>query len=780
MYAFTARLIAVGAALQFLTGALTPQSSEAVEVVLRVTDTDGHDIPARVHVRDGSGAVFPGYPDSTLYGHEHWQWMGGYFYYQYEPVVMNLAPGVARIEVSKGPEWMPVRMYPDLQADTSLVIPMERTLCMNSRGWFSGDTHVHASHEPVEYPVPPDGVFRIADAEDLNMIWILDQSDNFTGGPHPLSTGEIILYYSYEYRNQSCGHVELLGAKVPMPWACCQPPNPVSPFLSRFREDWNPAWDEAMVLAHPETGVHFFHEDGWPGRGLGREFPVLAATGSLDAYAVASYSNLGSLALIPWQHALSCGFAIPPTAGTDAMLCRYWSRPPGGYRAYVQLPDGELSAGSWVEGLKAGRVFITNFPLIPLFEVNGKGAGELVELEGQPASVTVEYRVESVLPVTSLEIIHNGDAVGRIPLWGGPGHHVWEGSLELHVEASGWIAGRVTGVTDRRVSVSPDLFAHTGAVEVRVDGLLPVSSTAAGYLYDKADSLEMFVEMRGNWQSEAQRQDALGRIQATRNLLARHFLLYPGPFSLISPTDGDTVCCEQNPFLLWEPSIDPENGDRVVYWVALSPDPDFSQPYHLFLAEDSEAQLSVLDLTPDRHYWWRVEACDRGSNCTPSIQSHYSFFLSSFVSGVEGLPADPGRSIADPSASEGSEEEFPAGDPALGDDAVRMILAIRPNPSSGTVVATLYDPRVVFPDHGHVHRAGIFDLQGRCLRTMECTSRELFWDGTDDLGRVVPSGVYWIRLTTGVHCGARASGGGYETGPGGQKEAVTARIQIVR
>ncbi len=779
MCAFPARLVAFGAALLLLTGTLPPVASGAVKVVLRVTDTDGYDINARVHVKDASGAVFPGYPDSTLYGHEHWQYMGGYFYYQGEPVVMNLAPGVARIEVSKGPEWMPVRMYPNLQEDTSIVIPMQRTLCMNSQGWFSGDTHVHASHEPVDYPVPPDGVFRIADAEGLNMMWILDQSDNFTGGPHPLSTGEIILYYSYEYRNQSCGHVELLGAKVPMPWVCCQPPHPVSPFLSKFRENWNPDWDEAMVLAHPETGVHFFYDEGWPGRGLGREFPVLAATGRLDAYAVASYSNTGTLALIPWHHALSCGYMIPPSAGTDAVLCRYGSRPPGGYRVYVQLPDGEHSAGNWVEGLKAGRVFITNFPLIPLFEVNGKGAGELVELEGSPASVTVQYRVESVLPVTSLEIIHNGEVAAHIPLSGGPGHHLWEGSLELHIEASGWMAGRVTGTTNRRVSVTSALFAHTGAVEVRVDGLLPVSSTAAGYLYDKADSLEMFVEMRGNWQSEAQRQDALGRIQTTRNLLARHFLLSPGPFSLISPPDGDTLYCEQDPTLYWEVAIDPEDGDRLRYWATVSPDSDFLQPYDPVVVDECEAKISLFNLTPDQQYWWRVEACDRGGNCTPSVQSHFSFFLSSYVSSVEGLPSDPGGNAADP-ACPGTDGEDPAGELVHREDVVRLNLGIRPNPSAGPVRIALHNPGVQESDAGNLHRAGVFDLQGRCLRVLESASGELFWDGMDDLGRQVPSGVYWIRVTADAHGGARTSGAGEAVGRERHGEAATARLQIVR
>lgn len=767
----------VSVAVTLLAFGLAPSGSpRAVGVVLRVVDPEGFDIPARVHVRDGSGAYFPGYPDSALFGHQHWPWMGGYFYYQGQPVSMDLAPGTARIEVSKGPEWMPARLYPAIHMDTTIVVTLTRVFDMSAHGWFSGDSHVHTNHTPVDYPVRPAAALRIAQAEDLNVMWILDQSSNFTGGPHHLSTQTTILYYTYEYRDQACGHAELLGAKTPMSWGCCMPPNPASPFLSEYREAWNPGWDEAMVLAHPETGADYFHDTGWPGWGLGREFPLLATSGSLDAYAVASYSNSRDLSLLPWYSALSCGYMIPPSAGTDAMCCRYWSRPPGGYRVYVKEPCGHHCASKWVAGLKAGRVFITNLPLITLFEVNGMGPGEMLELEASPATVTVQYRIDSTLPVSTLEIIHNGGIAASIPLWPMHGQQTWEGTHDLCLETGGWIAGRVRGATDRMVVVSPELFAHTGAVGVRIDGALPVNSAAAGFLYDKADSLEMFVETRGGWQSEAQRQEALARIQDARDRLARHFTVPPSSFHLLSPADGDTVSCEAFTCLQWEDAIDPEDGDRVQYLVTISPDPDFGFAFDPVPVKVCEVDLSLFDLAADRRYWWRVTVCDRGGNCTPCHECHFSFFLCSQVSSVaESQPGfEPRAGGSQDPPDRGGYSTEGMSEPVC---AMRTRMSIRPNPSFGQVWIALYNSGLQESGRALEYRTGVFDLQGRCLRSLEHSSGELFWDGADDLGRRVPSGVYWIR-STGI-----AAGSSYAEDTGGQSqhmETLTARLQIVR
>ncbi len=68
-----------------------------------------------------------------------------------------------------------------------------------------------------------------------------------------------------------------------------------------------------------------------------------------------------------WYRLLNLGFRIPAAGGTDAMANFASLRGPVGMnRTYVRVPDGEVKAEEWLEGLKRGRSFATNGPLLGL------------------------------------------------------------------------------------------------------------------------------------------------------------------------------------------------------------------------------------------------------------------------------------------------------------------------------------------------------------------------------------------------------------------------------
>ena len=58
---------------------------------------------------------------------------------------------------------------------------------------------------------------------------------------------------------------------------------------------------------------------------------------------------------------LNCGLKLSACVGTDALLARS-TEPLGGDRVYVKT-DGPLTMQSWLDGLKAGRTFVTNGPI---------------------------------------------------------------------------------------------------------------------------------------------------------------------------------------------------------------------------------------------------------------------------------------------------------------------------------------------------------------------------------------------------------------------------------
>ncbi|MEZ4652228.1 MAG: hypothetical protein R3E12_01095 [Candidatus Eisenbacteria bacterium] len=270
--------------------------SPAVQVLLRVIDEEGNPLSARVHVMDSAGTHFPGGPDPFYLSHRDTSWMRGFFY-PGATVFMDLPPGSTQITCGRGFEYRPISLTTNVQRDTTMTVVLRRFFDMAAYGFYGGDVHAHSVHLPNDYDVTPTGVLRVATAEDLAMTWVLDGLHEFTGGVHAVSTPDHLLYFSTEYRNQTCGHVSLLGLRKYLGSSCCASPEPIYPLLSDFREEWAPGPDQAMVLCHPANGGGFFDRKGWPDWGLGREAPVLATTGNLDAYDIASFSNVGDIEL---------------------------------------------------------------------------------------------------------------------------------------------------------------------------------------------------------------------------------------------------------------------------------------------------------------------------------------------------------------------------------------------------------------------------------------------------------------------------------------------------
>src|SRR5262249_56821160 len=67
---------------------------------------------------------------------------------------------------------------------------------------------------------------------------------------------------------------------------------------------------------------------------------------------------------------LDCGFRLPPTAGTASGVHPV---PLGFGRVYVHVPKG-LSLDAWVDGLNAGRSFVTTGPML-FAQVNDRPPG---------------------------------------------------------------------------------------------------------------------------------------------------------------------------------------------------------------------------------------------------------------------------------------------------------------------------------------------------------------------------------------------------------------------
>jgi hypothetical protein len=701
-------------------GITRADSQVLVRVELRPLDSVGAALPARLQAWTAAGSAVPGYPDSVLLSHDGGWWgMGGWFYPDGGAAVLYLTPGTYSFQASHGFEWLPVLCTVAVVRDTVINLPLGRVVDLRAEGWFPGDNHVHGYEFPIEIPVSPPDLMRVASAEDLAMFWALDQDWNFTGGPSALSTPETILYFSVEWRNQTYGHAPILNLHSWIGCWCCEPPLAAWPMLSVTRQTWNPDTTQALVLGHPDSGAGFFDEGGWPAYGLGRELPVMATSGNLDALDICSYGNVASVSTEPWMHLQNCGLRIPVSAGTDAHVSRYYSAPPGGYRVYVHERGGSHTPSRWVSALRAGRTFVTNGPLIPEFTVDGAEAGAVLDRSGPSASMHVRVRTASVLAPGTAWLLVNGVAVRAWSIPWSATQRTWTVEDNVILTEGSWLALRIDGQTTQKWTVSSALFAMTGAVQVRLNGLPPRRTASAAVMADWVDSLQILVEARGNWPNQAAHDNVLARLQASRSYFNALFLEPPQTFALLAPAEGETLDAGGPIAFDWAAATDPEAGDRISYRLEISPDSLFPAPWSGSSGAADELLVPGGVFLAGADYFWRVVAIDRGSNqrySTPAQRRLHICLVSAVDPGGPGLAGGPLR------------------------------LVPRPNPARGPLMIELAGGR--FPD-GQIE---IYVPGGARIAQIRLTSgmTSLAWDGSNEQGRFLPSGAYWIRFVPGA------------------------------
>ena len=681
--------------------ALFSHAASAYRLSLAIRDPQGNPLQARVRIVDQSNHL---HPDSLDAQRLCFLGAGGYFYAD-SATWVDVPAGVTRVTVGRGFEWKPFNRTISVQRDTLLQVVLDRMVDLGALGWYGGDLHAHTQHAPLDYTIPPLTARMMARAEGLSVLHLLDQETNFSGYPDPVSDSQTILYYSFEYRNQAYGHVPLPGLTQIIPRSCCFYPGAAWPMIVDLRADIVPLKGPMIVLGHPHTTDDYYLDGTWPGAGLGRELPVLAAFGMLDAMDVASYSNVPNGDWSEWYDVLSSGIPCPASAGTDVIMTGFSSNPAGGWRVYTDLGAGQpLDYGAWVDALKAGRTFVTNYPLVSEFTVDGHGPGETIEATGDSLVADVHIHAFCAVGLRKVSVLAEGVEVWSTSFDGQlPAPTETDQIAQLRIPTPSWLVAKVDGLSGNPHAAVGTPLAITSAVRTLRDGQ-PIRRTAAsGRMLDSLDRLATFVDIRGNWDYTWERDSVMVRIARARAFYNRAFVIAPNPFALISPADGDTAAAGDLT-LRWQAAGDPEVGDRISYTVRISADSSMSHPLNY---KTSQTSLTGMLLVPNRWYWWSVDAVDRGGNATRSTPTVSKCFVSNATSDVAGAQPQllPPRGI--------------------------------PNPSTG---------RVRF--EGLTEPVAIVDITGRRVAGtgdgVILVDGQLVWDGTVH-GRPAPSGIYLVR-----------------------------------
>ena len=277
----------------------------------------------------------------------------------------------------------------------------------------------------------------------------------FRGRPDPLSDGRTVLYWNEEFRSTLWGHMTLLNLT-----------HLVEPIFTGFLHTTQP-WDvptnaDVADLTHDQQGlVNYTHParnlaDPYLGPYTAKGLPMDIALGKVDSIDVMGANHEATPPL--WYRLLNCGFRIPASAGTDCFLNRIPSRLPGADRVYVRV-DGAFTYEGWIEGLKAGRTFVTNGPMLE-FNADGHSPGETIRVT-PGASLRVRGQVTSQYALNSLQVIRDGKVVAEAKAAG----NRLSAEIEqlVTIERSGWVAVRAAGPTASR----PAGVARSSATRAR-------------------------------------------------------------------------------------------------------------------------------------------------------------------------------------------------------------------------------------------------------------------------------------------------------------------------
>ena len=446
---------------------------------------------------------------------------------------LELPPGPATVRLKRGVEYRPWERQVEVRSgeETVVEVELERFANLRERGWMSGDTHVHDLHAGDLRIAPADLVAQ-AEAEAVEVVHALIHVDGsrtmgdparFVAGRHPASTDSVFLRYGQEYR-MPFGHRTFLNPeRLFYPLATGvrgtareAPFPPLFEYIRRLRAEQG---DQVVVgMPHPyfaylAEGVRF--EGASPS-----EIPLDAVLGVADFFDINCIpsSETGSAAI--YARLQNAGFRLAAAGGSDTFSDTSRDPPLGTGRTYVRLPEG-AGPEDWALGLREGRSFSTNGPLLEL-DVDGSGMGEEIERD-DPARLPVRARAVSAVPMERLAVLVNGEVWRETtgdpdadPVAGSP--FALEIAGELELDASAWIAVRAEG--PRSVwTTDSSLFAHSTPVYVLLDGQEIVVEADREYMQRMIEDFGEAMRRRDDWLNEAQRAVALGGVaEALRSL----------------------------------------------------------------------------------------------------------------------------------------------------------------------------------------------------------------------------------------------------------------------
>ncbi len=373
---------------------------------------------------------------------------------------ITLSPGKWRIRLGHGNEYIPIKEEFVLSANEKEITKtflLKRWIDLPKMGWYSGDVHVH---HPTVKPKFKEFLLNYAKAEDIHLVNVLEMGHHLgtefkqEGFGEEFRTCEdnICLVSGQEDPRSTFGHI--IGLNI----------NQMEHDTTNYNY-YDIVFKKLQLQPGAIVGYAHF---SWNGCDLPRGFPWYITTGDIDFVELLQFSKINSL---DYYDYLNLGFRITAAAGSDVP----WGSTLGEVRTFVYTGN-TFSADAWFEGLKAGRTFVSNGPVLFL-EADGFLPGaEIIKDRGAISHLKIKaISHPSVGRLEGLAIYNNdGLVAGKMNPDNSDSITI---ELDHRLDKSQWLAAMI--------SCDNGAVAHTTPVYFIVEGKPTWDAKKAPGIIDK-------------------------------------------------------------------------------------------------------------------------------------------------------------------------------------------------------------------------------------------------------------------------------------------------------
>lgn len=418
-------------------------------------------------------------------------------------IVVDLPAQKLTVDVLSGLETERLTRTIDLtgKSDVKVRLPLVRFYRRKENGQVAGNTHLHLMKLSRENC---DRYLReIPRSDDLDVLFLsyLERvtadreytSNNYDAGDLAELTRQsgVLFGNGEEHRHnfagfgQGYGHVMLLNVEK-----LVQPVS-IGPGIMKTGTDGIPL----------TRGIQQAREDGataiWCHNVFGFEAESNWILGRLDAMNIYDGGRRAGFKE-RFYPLLNIGLKIPFSTGTDWFMYDF-------SRVYVEM-EKPLTVDNWLDGLSAGRSYITNGPLFR-FQIDETAIGDTLDLAG-PRAVSVLGQVEGRVDFVRAEVVLNGRVVATAKTRKVGGHFLAEIRQSITVDEPGWIALRIpppnlsdVGQQTPTNEFGRALYGHTSPVYLTVGGESAFNSHVARAMLEQMREAQAAISDQGKFES---------------------------------------------------------------------------------------------------------------------------------------------------------------------------------------------------------------------------------------------------------------------------------------